>query len=51
MSQPLPTQSYGVMDTMSSLGEPHVADKDCLNTTVVCCCYVVHHLIYYFIAM
>jgi hypothetical protein len=50
MSQPLPTQSYGIMETMSSLGEPHVADKDCLNT-VVCCCYVIRHLIYYFIAM
>ena len=50
MSQPLTTQSHGVMDTMSSLDEPHVADKDCLNT-VVCCCYVIHHLIYYFIAM
>jgi hypothetical protein len=49
-SPSLPTQSYGVMDTMSSLGEPHVADKDCLNK-VVCCCYVIHHLIYYFIAM
>jgi hypothetical protein len=50
MSQPLPTQSYGVMDTMFSLGEPHVADNDCLNT-LVCCCYVIHHLIYYFISM
>ena len=41
------------MDTMSSLGEPHVADKDCLNTVVCCCydCYVIRHLIYYFIAM
>jgi hypothetical protein len=33
-----------------SLGEPHVADSDCLST-VVCCCYVIHHLIYYFISM
>jgi hypothetical protein len=50
MSQPLPTQSHGVMDAMFSLGEPHVANNDCLNTAM-CCCYGIHHLIYYFISM
>jgi hypothetical protein len=30
---------------MFSLGGPHVADNDRLNTAV-CCCYGIHHLIY-----
>jgi hypothetical protein len=38
------------MDAMFSLGEPQVADNDCLNTAV-CWRYGIRHLIYYFISM
>jgi hypothetical protein len=50
MSPAPTTPSHGVMDAMFGLGEPRVADNDCMNT-VVCCCYGIHHLIYYCISM
>ena len=50
MSYAPTTPSHGVLDAMFGLGEPRIADNDCMNT-VVCCCYGIHHLIYYFISM
>ena len=43
MSYAPTTPSHGVLDAMFGLGEPRVADYDCVNT-VVCCCYGIHHL-------